>query len=457
MKEYETHWADPKQTKVMWIGLLFALLSQTMTSYDMSGDEPPEYMGVSQSRSELYRLRSAQCLMLGDVSKCSPYTLETLVFYTMAEWARKGQNAPRIWMMGGMMVRVALQMGYHRLMAPPSSLHAYLYCHRDPSHYPNITPFQGEMRRRLWHFVYRGDSLTSFLIGLPSMLRATEQDTAEPRNLHDWELTEDMSEIPPSRPLSESTPVSYMITKSQILAVIGRIVEFMSSLKLYDYERVLEMDHDLERAFQEMPDYLKMRDDPDAYNDNPSILNRRIQLVFLYHQGMCVLHRKFVAQGRSDERFSPSRSRCIGSAMALLTQQYYLYVEAKIKKSMASHHWYRASYTTQEYILAAMIVVLEIRQRELEPFEGDADARAKEQGEMRLALQKACLVWYNGDNSHDSAKVYKALSSMLTQLPGSPLQPEDIPFVSDFPTLQVPGSLATDYNAAFIGDTNIDW
>lgn len=98
----------------MWIGLYLAMLSQTMISYHMSGDEPPEYEGISQSMSDLYRLRVAQCLMLGDISKCAPYTLEALVFHTMSEWARKFQNEPRVWMMVGLLTRVALQMGYHR-------------------------------------------------------------------------------------------------------------------------------------------------------------------------------------------------------------------------------------------------------------------------------------------------------------------------------------------------------
>lgn len=114
MKEYEAYWRNPKQTSVMWIGLYFAMLSQTMVSYEMSDDEPPEYKGISPSISDLYRLRVAQCLMIGDISKCAPYTLEALVFYTMSEWARKFQNEPRVWMMVGLLTRVALQMGYHR-------------------------------------------------------------------------------------------------------------------------------------------------------------------------------------------------------------------------------------------------------------------------------------------------------------------------------------------------------
>lgn len=115
------YWLNPKGTQVMWIGLLFALLSQTMLSYHYDEDEPPEYQGISKEMSELYRLRTAQCLMLGDISRCAPYTLETMVYYTMVEWAQTMHSEQRIWMMVGLLARLALQMGYHRFVYSSSN------------------------------------------------------------------------------------------------------------------------------------------------------------------------------------------------------------------------------------------------------------------------------------------------------------------------------------------------
>jgi hypothetical protein len=67
MKQYEEHWENPSQTKIMWIGLLFSMLSLMMLSFYLNDDEPPEYEGTSHSLYELYRLRTAQCLMMGDI------------------------------------------------------------------------------------------------------------------------------------------------------------------------------------------------------------------------------------------------------------------------------------------------------------------------------------------------------------------------------------------------------
>ena len=49
-------------------------------------------------------------------------------------------------------MRLALQQGYHR----------------DPSQFPNLSVFQGEMRRRTWSAVNQHDLLFSVLIGRKS-------------------------------------------------------------------------------------------------------------------------------------------------------------------------------------------------------------------------------------------------------------------------------------------------
>jgi hypothetical protein len=108
--------ANPNKTKIMWLGLLFAILTMVMLSYHVIGDEPPEYEGVAESLFELYRLRTAQCLKLGDITKCAPHTLEALIYYTFAEQATRNDNGTVVWMLFGIINRVTLQMGYHRFV-----------------------------------------------------------------------------------------------------------------------------------------------------------------------------------------------------------------------------------------------------------------------------------------------------------------------------------------------------
>jgi hypothetical protein len=58
------------------------------------------------------------------------------------------------YLLSGTMMRLALQQGYHR----------------DPSQFPNLSVFQGEMRRRIWSAVNQHDLLFSVLIGRKYLL-----------------------------------------------------------------------------------------------------------------------------------------------------------------------------------------------------------------------------------------------------------------------------------------------
>ncbi|KAN0108498.1 hypothetical protein V8E51_008240 [Hyaloscypha variabilis] len=398
MQQYEAHWENPSETKLMWIGLLFSMLSLIMLSFYLNEEEPPEYEGASQSLHELYRLRTAQCLMIGDITKCAPHTLETMIYNSMAEWADNGGSETRVWMMVGLLVRVALQMGYHR----------------DPSQYPEIAVFHGELRRRVWAFVQGLDILTSFLVGLPSTIRIIDSDTMAPRNLHDWELTEDIQVLPESRPLSEDTPVGYMLAKRTIITVVGDIISLVTSLGQYSYEQVLELDDRLAQAYKELPVHLKMDAPEVMLKEHPSLVNRRIQLEFLYNQNVCILHRKFLTRGRIDPRYTRSYQRCMESAFNLLDHQRYLYTETKVRGTMKPRHWYRVSYTSHDFILAAMIVCLDVRYRKLEEQSGRVFVDESQQARSWQALEFACKVWKGEkDGSPEAAKVYQVLSQVL--------------------------------------------
>jgi hypothetical protein len=271
------------------------------------------------------------------------------------------------------------------------------------------------MRRRVWCFVQGLDTLTSFLVGLPSMIRTLDSDTGDPRNLYDWELTEKMTRLPESRPSSEETPVTYMLAKRRIIRVGGEIINLIGSLSVANYDEILKLDDELAQAYEDLPANLRMDSTEKLLKEHPSLVNRRIQLEFLYNQSVCVLHKKFLAQGRTDSRFARSYTRCMESALSLLEQQHYLYTEGKIKGSVKPRHWYRVSHTSHEFILAAMIVCLDVRYRKLEEQSGRlSNPDESQETQVWQALEFACNVWKGEkDSSAEAAKVYQVLSQVV--------------------------------------------
>lgn len=223
--------------------MLFAMMRLSMLSYYREGDEPPEFRGKSLDMAGTFRNLVAMCLTLADYTKPYPNLIECLAFHLHGDYCQTKEADVSVWVLSGVIVRLAMRMGYHR----------------DSKAFPNITPFQGEMRRRVWSFVRQADILFSCQVGLPNMVRMADSDTELPRNLYDDDFGEDCKELPPSRPPSEPTPISYLITKSRLANVLGQAIEQTSSVQNASYDKVMEMDSELRRARDMVPEHLLVR------------------------------------------------------------------------------------------------------------------------------------------------------------------------------------------------------
>lgn len=51
-KQLQSHWQDPSSTSIVWLGLLYSVMTLAMQSYNKIGDEPIEWKGM-QTKLEL--------------------------------------------------------------------------------------------------------------------------------------------------------------------------------------------------------------------------------------------------------------------------------------------------------------------------------------------------------------------------------------------------------------------
>ncbi|KAH7137725.1 hypothetical protein EDB81DRAFT_901227, partial [Dactylonectria macrodidyma] len=93
-------------------------------------------------------------------------------------------DGPRaIWTLAGLLLRTALSMGLHR----------------DSAHFANISPFEAEMRRRLWWSICFLDARVGDCQVFESGISPGLFDTRDPINLDDADLQPDMSKLPPAK------------------------------------------------------------------------------------------------------------------------------------------------------------------------------------------------------------------------------------------------------------------
>lgn len=394
----------------MWFGLCFAMMALALQSYQGTGDEPPEFRGRTYEMSKDYRRLTAQALVEADVMSLVPFTIETLLLHIHCEYSRSRDAEFGIQLAVTIMVRLALKAGYHRDSRP----------------YPNISPFQGEIRRRVWANVRAFDILFSFQNGLSPVTRPGDTNTEPPRNLYDDEIYSDMPALPPSRPESEVTPCSFMIAKTKAVQLFADVLDSVQTLKCIPYEEIMKLDQRLREHHGSLPPFLQLRamEEADAARDSPSLIMQRYHLDILFLRTQVVLHRKFLVPSRSNARFSYSRRTCIDASMTMLKHQATLHAEQQPQGRLRGVKWFTSSLTTNEFLLAGMIVCLDLYHTAEAERNGRRNSSdlydtwsQERRASMMAAVEQSLSIWQElKDQSMEAFKAQGTLGVMMTKL-----------------------------------------
>ncbi|KAL1612338.1 hypothetical protein SLS60_000564 [Paraconiothyrium brasiliense] len=416
-REYDEFWRNPTETPVMWIGMLYGLFAiairiQSLIEEHDNGITDPSQRTFSQARQDLYRQKIAQCLVLANYTKCPPFTMETFLSYFVIEYLQTRDTQHGIWLLVGMLVRTAFRMGLHR----------------EPTKINNnsLTPFEAEMRRRMWSMVVRLDLMSSGQIGLPRMIHPAMTDTLEPRNLIDEDLHEDMVELPPARPDTEFTPMLYTIIRNRLLGVFARIVDLVGASEPPTYREVLELDEVLRDTYEKIPASLKglnMKDfDPFAEGAMSIVI---LGLTFL--KALEILHRPFLSLARDDSRYEYSRTACIDAALEILDIQHMMEVKSRDNKDLWgtksmwwTSSWRLSSLMSHDFLLATSMLVIDLDRDLANPMPASQVPRERfksgqpTRDEIISALTRAYAFWARlSPNSREARRVAAGAKHVL--------------------------------------------
>ena len=323
-----------------WLGLLYSIMSLSARFFECSIIAASAgYRGKALGLAEEYYHHAAQCLDKIDMFHPMVGTVEFICMFLHTMYFRRQDDNTQMWLLLGDCVRLAMRMGYHR----------------DPAAYSHFTPFECEMRRRVWEMVVNADLLFSFQLGLPTIVRHDEYDTLPPRNLYEHQLYPTMQILPPEEPPDAPTFISYWIASDLLLRPFRCILEEMNSLTPTKYDRVLALSQQLTNSRSQIAPRLR-HETADAASDNSIDILKRIQLDQVYHKVMCVLHRKHMADGLRNPEYRPSTDACIQSALALLRCQEDLH--SKEMTLFRQIRWDIFSLTNHDFLLAATILCL---------------------------------------------------------------------------------------------------
>ncbi|KAL0930850.1 fungal specific transcription factor [Colletotrichum truncatum] len=383
LREYERFWQSPSETPVMWLGLLYSIMCMAaMASNSLSRSETDD----PTTSINHYREKTAQCLLMGRYANGGPYTWETLYQYVIIELSSRRDVASSIGILHGIAMNLILQMGYHR----------------DPSHFPSISPFDGEIRRRSWVKSIEGDLQMAMRTGMPRRIVDGHWDTEEPRNLHDSDFDEDSKELPPSRPESEMTIVLQLIGRRRMLVAVGAAVDLSTSVKPVPYSEVLAVDRKIQEAEESLPAPLKIRSLEASITDPPQLIFQRFYLALMFRTGELMIHRKYLSVDTEKDSFSYSRKKCLDACLSILTIQHTLGEETAVG-GLLHPVSSRLYLTGNHYFLTACMTLCVVVHRGLSSA-GNDHAQAREE-DIKNALKKSLNAWRQRESTSREAHI----------------------------------------------------
>jgi hypothetical protein len=403
----------------MWLGLLYAVLA-IASQFQASGVECHESGLGSESlhtaRLNFYREKVVQALVLANYTKCPPYTLETCMLYFGTEFVRSVDDPFSMFLLVGLIVRMAFRMGYHR----------------EPSRFANISPYKAELRRKTWLVILSLDLLSAATVGLPRMIQPFMYDTQEPRNLHDDDIYEDMVELPPSLPETELTPLLFAIVLTRVRTAQAKLTDLTNATSQPTYREIMDLDAELRQVYERIPDASKQVPADDMDTAEPQASMRRLYLGLSFMKALLMLHRPYVLLGRTDLKYDYSRRVCLNAAFEMLELQQKVDAEIRPGGKLWSPGWQTftmgwqmSSVAAQDFYLATTVMLLELDGDQSCPLSPAPDSMTTglkldrtppSRSQIIDILRGAQRIWYKASKrSREARKVAEAIRLVLNK------------------------------------------
>ncbi|KAI0157002.1 hypothetical protein GGR57DRAFT_77434 [Xylariaceae sp. FL1272] len=413
-REYDSFWKDPHSVSLLWISCLASILA-TALSVARSKDEG---LHVSDApHPEQLSALAVDCLISGNYLSAKPYSIEALLLHGFTEMKRSGGLTPALWAKFGLTARLAQRMGYHR----------------DPKYLSNVTPFEGELRRRAWFFIEVFDVIFSFTQGVPPVIRDDECDTESPGNLYDSDFDENMMVLPPSRPPTEPTSTLYLCIKSKLCRILRRIIRLTLSINPPAYDEILRLNDELLEYHNQVPPSLQIKPIRSySFTDQTHDIMNRLLLELMFLKSICVLHRPYLSREKDNPICDLSRTACREAALRIMDLHVEYEEESKPGGRMHEDKYMLSSLTLHDFLIASMIICLDLTENQ--------PSSAADRSRKLKALGASYKIWSERKHSDkDAAHATRVVGAILRKVSMQDLpqiKPEPRPDVRD-------GSLAS--------------
>ena len=254
------------------------------------------------------------------------------------------------------------------------------------------------------------------------MIHGIESDTTPPRNLIDSDFDENSTELPPGRPPTEYTEMTYPIYKSAICRVFGLVARQAHSLNTPIYSEVMRLDGLLQEKWNNVPSFMKVRPLEQCVTDPPHQVIQRFGIAALYQKSRCVLHRRYLLERFPKREHEYSRKACVQAALALMEYQSAIWHGTQPGGILSANGWFMTSLAMHDFLLAAMIVYLAIMSDTYSEVGGNydwalQDAPLPNKDELTDQLRRSYRIWsIAAKETPEVKKAPEVLETMLKKI-----------------------------------------
>lgn len=360
-KCYEKFWDDPNGTSMLWISILFTLLSTSLFQQALKADDSGDGSSTSlapETRDKIatFSTMAHRCLLSGEHLHTKPFCVEATLLFGMHMSLQKRDAEPLCWHMLETAVRLAQRMGYHRdasNLAHGAGTGA------------GMSPFEAEMRRRTWYTLEFFDVVFSFQRGVPPIIQAADVDTKLPSNLRDEEFSAQSTVLPMARQPVDLTPMLSFIVHTRQVKLLRRVVQHALAVNAPSYTDVRRLDADLRALQADIPPCMRYRPVRESgFADVADVIMRRMASEMLFLKCLCVLHRRYLTfereRTKENDMYEASREACREAALRLLALQAEFDEQSAEGGRLFEKRYMLTNTGYHDFLLAAMCLCLDL-------------------------------------------------------------------------------------------------
>ncbi|PYH86715.1 hypothetical protein BO82DRAFT_324951 [Aspergillus uvarum CBS 121591] len=246
MTEYNCHWSGSMSTTPFFIAQLLLVLATGASFY-------PETYLQNESKTSIYMqairwidVAESWLTSSPDVMPHSPCAIACQCLLLIAKRANYIQGSS-FWTSTGALMRLAMAAGYHWEVNPAS----------------HISPYDQEIRRRLWTTIVELDVQAAVERGMPPSLRPNDFLTERPLHINDDKIHKSLEDGGAALPMETMSDTSFQVILLKSLPTRLAICSYVNGNDVaMEYKQVQELAEALHNAIRDIPDWNNRAADP---------------------------------------------------------------------------------------------------------------------------------------------------------------------------------------------------